>query len=1361
MQFESEAKGKTKVRFEELLKTHSDLICERKKLKKKLGKAGETISLDTVRSNPQSIKEIKSDDVSCSSATKPEKSVRVTKTKLRNTQSAVEGPNDEVVESKKGKLNKKVIQMAEETERETCEKKMDSVLREGPTESQSEADYQKSEMASEERENTNTEGEKDPIAAYQLQVTEEMAKEIKKKIKKKLKEQLNYFPSDTLLNNDKLSTEKRKKKKKKVPVQPKVETSIVTIPDDTVEGEQKKESPVGAVTSDSQQDGEIDSVEQKVDDNVEENTKSKPKKTKKKAKAVSDNNKDMDGDGVHEIANEDHPVYPKCLLDKDLVLGVYIHRTDRLKSDFIISHPMIKIHVVDEITGQYVKKNDSERPVSSYYEKENVDYILPIMTQPYDFKQLKTRLPEWEEQIIFNESFSYLLQDFDESPKVILFFEILDFLSMDEIKNNSGVQNQQCGFRKIAWAFLKLLGANGNTNINSKLRLQLYYPPTKPRSQISVVEVFEWWSKCPRNRYPSTLYVTVRGLKVPDCIKPSYRSMMALQEEKGKPVFCEHHHESSSVDTEPGLEDSKEVVKWKRLPGQACRIPNKHLFSLTAGERGCFCLDFSHNGRILAAACASRDGYPILLYEIPSGRFIRELCGHLNIIYDLSWSDDDHYILTSSSDGTARIWKNEINNMNTFRVLPHPAFVYTAKFHPAVRELVVTGCYDSMIRIWKVDPREDSAILIQHFDAHKSFINSLCFDAEGHHMYSGDCTGVIIVWNTYVKVNDLQHSVHHWTINKEIKETEFKGIPVSYLEVHPNGKRLLIHTKDSTLRMMDLRILAARKFVGAANYREKIHSTLTPCGTFLFAGSEDGVVYVWNPETGEQVAMYSDLPFKSPIRDISYHPFENMVAFCAFGQNEPILLYIYDFHVAQQEAEKLKCCSGTLLLPGIHQSQHDSCTYPKLPHQDSFQIGEFVRTENSSTKMQIVKQRLEAVTEVIRSSATKVNKSFSLTSPPPASLQHSRLQQSNTVTADEILHQFAFTQMGPYGKFVKVLNLQFDEHQSVRSPQNGTSVMWGFLNDSDTEMKYPCFLSQQPGVVALYDYTASRSDELTIHRGDIIRVFFKDNEDWWYGSIGKGQEGYFPANHVASETLYQQLPPEIKERSLPLTLKEKTKLERHSSSPQKHSVNMDKSQDFRVGSKSVTHSRVVKEQNHEDQGHKRDMQAKNELIGRKITLIQSTEPLVKLCDTHRCQSDGGNAEGKERGNETDVRHGACQMEQERSPVPESGSPVLPKDTWPKAGPAPGDPERGGGGVSRATGLGAELGEGRKHKMAWSSSSLCSRDSPVPPFEILAGPFPGLCMREGGRENRFCVAKHAVTKARDRACASSPASPVPP
>lgn len=48
----------------------------------------------------------------------------------------------------------------------------------------------------------------------------------------------------------------------------------------------------------------------------------------------------------------------KPTFDDSLVLGVYVHRTDRLKDQLLISHPMVKIHVVDEATGQYVKKED-------------------------------------------------------------------------------------------------------------------------------------------------------------------------------------------------------------------------------------------------------------------------------------------------------------------------------------------------------------------------------------------------------------------------------------------------------------------------------------------------------------------------------------------------------------------------------------------------------------------------------------------------------------------------------------------------------------------------------------------------------------------------------------------------------------------------------------------------------------------------------------------------------------------------------------------------------------------------------------------------------------------------------------------
>ena len=66
----------------------------------------------------------------------------------------------------------------------------------------------------------------------------------------------------------------------------------------------------------------------------------------------------------------------------------------------------------------------------SYYEEEQIDHILPIMTQPYDFRQFKSAVPEWEEQVIFNERFNYFIQNTEESPQVILFFEVRLNISM-------------------------------------------------------------------------------------------------------------------------------------------------------------------------------------------------------------------------------------------------------------------------------------------------------------------------------------------------------------------------------------------------------------------------------------------------------------------------------------------------------------------------------------------------------------------------------------------------------------------------------------------------------------------------------------------------------------------------------------------------------------------------------------------------------------------------------------------------------------------------------------------------------------------------------------------------------------------
>ncbi|NXP43574.1 AHI1 protein, partial [Heliornis fulica] len=1145
---ESEAKAKTKVRFEEIFRQRVGLTDTNKSKKKKLP-SHENIVLDTFRSNIDLAKESVNDEAIINNTYKPEEeSPRFTKNKLREKASIAEKINNDIVsgEKKQPKTNKKkkksLLQEQLNEEENLYEAKLESFEKKSndfpkkktKSKSQTDVPHQEGERKiknslTEARNVTELEEEEELIQAYQLHMAEDEATAIKKKIRMKLKEQMSEFTSTLQSHEVVLNSEvgKKKKKKKEKAILSEAETSAMSL-------SELQHYPAEDGNENLSLERQFASERQKLEESIE---KQKPKAKKVKKKTKKEENTKVSADNASGF-------------DDDLVLGVHIHRSDRLKADILLSHPVVKIHVVDQRSGLYVKKDYSEKKVSSH-EQEQIEHILPIMTQPYDFRQSKSTIPEWEEQVMFNERLSYFIQSTDESPLVILFFEILDFLSTDEARANSEIQIQESRFRKICWAFLKLVGANGVRNIDGKLRLQLYYPPPRTKPHSNVVEIYNWWTKCPRNCYPSTLYVTVRGVKLPDRVAPSFHSMVAVQQEESSTTLCERQREGSKKSCESLPEEKKEQFKWTRLPGQACRIPNKHLFSLRGGSMGCFCIRFSHDGKILAAACAGRNGYPVVLYEIPSGQLLREFYGHLNIVYDLCWSKDNQYLLTASSDGTVRMWKIEMQMASAVRVFPHPSFVYTAKYHPIADSLVVTGCYDSVIRIWNANVKEIHGQLLHELDGHKSFINTLCFDVEGLHMLSGDSSGLIIVWDTPVK-GSSQHLFQHWRMNKEIKENDIKGTPINHLEVHPNGRHLLIHAKDSTLRIMDLRTLATKKYIGATNYREKIHSTLTPCGTFLFSGSEDGKAYVWNPETGDQVAIYSELSFTSPLHDVAFHPHEHMVSFCAFGQNHPILVYIYDYKVAQQEAELIKDLGSSLATVGPRGPQFSS-SFSEIPIQKSSVMSpadQFVSVARASMRIQKVKEKLDSVMA-----------SSNLLLPAPSSLSpHSKLSLPDTQSAP-LNPLYSFTTKS--GCFSPVGN-PLSRTLLGRLQTNGDH-----LSALGVRGRSSCPLEQET-VVALYDYTAHRSDELTIHRSDIIQVLYKDNDNWWFGSLANGQQGYFPANYVAGEKECEEQPPGLVPDSAPLLREGLMEAEGGSPTLPKISPVISKSGDLKVSSEHDT-----------------------------------------------------------------------------------------------------------------------------------------------------------------------------------------------
>ncbi|WAR23286.1 AHI1-like protein [Mya arenaria] len=828
----------------------------------------------------------------------------------------------------------------------------------------------------------------------------------------------------------------------------------------------------------------------------------KPKERKKKKKKKEEDEAEDAGMDVE---------------DEGRILACTVHRTDKLKNDFFILHPMVRVHVFDELTGRYLTKQHKERAVTAFYEtmNDNLKHVLPIMTKPFDFKENKSVLPVWEELLVFNENYNYFIQ---QKPKVLIVFELVDFVSMNRAASQDDRRTDK-GLHRIAWAFLKVVGNNNKINTEE--------------------EHFLWWKLCPRKSYPSTLYITLKGIRPPRDVEPAERSLFATQEERGRMTYEDLKKSINWA----GKKSAKKhpLTSWSRLAGQLCRIPNTLALSLPTGKRGCYVVRFSHDGRSLACACQGNEGFPILVYEIPSGTLKGKFIGHFGIVYDMSWSKTDTHLLSASSDGTARIWSVQEFGEDQEKLLPHPSFVYCGQFHPRVDSIAVTGSYDQVIRVWDVSDDGDKFTLRLELEDHQGLINSLCFSDDGERMFSADSMGIIIIWNSFFSETPAKRGVaRDWTLFKKIEDPDIKGTVINYICLHPRERRLLVHCRDNIIRMFDLRIeRVMQKYVGALNFREQIRSALSPCGSFVFSGSEDNFAYAWNTDTGDQMIMYSELNYQNPVTDVHYHPRDHMVAFCSLGENHPVLVYSYDAHIAQYEAglsprmiSPLPAEEGTL---GTPQLAEELATKGVLS-RDEFNIHTSQRYDrvmknlNKMTAQMVATPSLElpgtAVLSPRNTMMTLGSTGYDMYGTSPRTMTDPTMfspHAGRSMEATKRHQQFA-----SQSQYMKGVDSWRPTFQEVGRQGRSSSPVFGRqpqLSMTASQGKAQFNFQAAPGktgqkqerVVAIYDYKAQRSDELDLFNGDEILVLYRDTENWWMGELRNGQQGFFPANYVISE----------------------------------------------------------------------------------------------------------------------------------------------------------------------------------------------------------------------------------------------------
>lgn len=422
---------------------------------------------------------------------------------------------------------------------------------------------------------------------------------------------------------------------------------------------------------------------------------------------------------------------------RDKVVYLKIHDTNGLELDPNVLHPFVRVYVIDIKTGCFLRKSRPGNAVMFYekigqlssnkeYATGEAPYFVPFSTKPLDLRITGENDPHWDEEFLINEDAQAML-----GPDTVLLFEILDF-NFKLVKARSKALRAD-NLYPVAWAFLRPAGVSKyHMGVNKLQLFKFKYKRPAWFNEMHRPEVFydfNWFNK---EHYPSFLRVELRVVERPVVKMVKGLTSGPFEREDGAKTFVELEAEAEKpkhlklggkedLDAE-ALARAKRLTSWRRLYGEPCKPPNKLAFKLQTCALGCFRLAFSHNGKFLAAACTDKDTV-IKIFQVEDGELAYKLRGHADLVHDLSWSPDDFFLLSASSDGTAKLWDftREFNtgfeaagystgafNPGTADFLvasmQHPSYVYCARFHPEDKFegqfIVATACYDGKVRIW-------------------------------------------------------------------------------------------------------------------------------------------------------------------------------------------------------------------------------------------------------------------------------------------------------------------------------------------------------------------------------------------------------------------------------------------------------------------------------------------------------------------------------------------------------------------------------------------------------------------------------------------------------------------------------------
>jgi WD40 repeat protein len=250
------------------------------------------------------------------------------------------------------------------------------------------------------------------------------------------------------------------------------------------------------------------------------------------------------------------------------------------------------------------------------------------------------------------------------------------------------------------------------------------------------------------------------------------------------------------------VEQDRELSKLSTGPaGPQTEDASQSTARFQGHSREVFGVDFAPDGkRVLTSSM----DWTIRLWDVATGRELRQMIGHVNSVYKVKFSPDGRRALSCSADKTVRLWDLETGK-ELQKMKGHKDYIWSVAFSPDGKfgasaggsqqkdGKIVRGEGDYDIRLWDLETGKE----VRRFQGHKATVGAVAFTPDGKYLVSTGC------WQTR---DDQDQSVRLWEVasGKEVRRFDGHHGSVGCVAISPDGHYALCGGYGGELRLWDI-----------------------------------------------------------------------------------------------------------------------------------------------------------------------------------------------------------------------------------------------------------------------------------------------------------------------------------------------------------------------------------------------------------------------------------------------------------------------------------------------------------------------------------------------------------------------------